>query len=80
MIRDHKRLIQFLHDLENNIGKYLDIIDNYFNSLKWKIEKHYFIEERPLFVSYNPNKPVKDYSYFSGLMDQHQEILNLLNS
>jgi hypothetical protein len=44
------------------------------------LEKHFFVEERAIFISYNPNKPSKQYKFFSDLMDQHTEILETIES
>jgi iron-sulfur cluster repair protein YtfE (RIC family) len=78
MIKDHNRLMEYLKDVENNIGRDFGFLSNSFNTFQWNLEKHFFVEERAIFTSYNPKNPAKDYNFISDLMDQHTEILELI--
>jgi len=80
MIEDHNRLMQYLKDVENNFGRGFGFLSESFNTFQWNLEKHFFVEERAIFASYNPNEPDKEYTYFSDLMDQHTEILEKIES
>ena len=80
MVRDHNRLTEYLKDVENNLGRNFGFLSNSFNTFQWNLEKHFFVEERAIFTSYNPDEPDKEYNYFSDLMDQHTEILDKIES
>jgi hypothetical protein len=72
--------MEFLKDVENNFGRDFGFLSNSFNNFQWNLEKHFFVEERAIFASYNPDEPDKEYSYFSDLIDQHTEIFNKIES
>ena len=76
MMKDHYRLMEYLSDVENNLGRDSTVLSNAFNRFQWNIEKHFFTEEKAIFISYNPDDPDKDYTNFSELMDQHTMILD----
>jgi iron-sulfur cluster repair protein YtfE (RIC family) len=80
MVKDHTRLFEYLKDVENNLGNEFGILSNSFNTFQWNLEKHFFVEERAIFTTYNPDEPDKKYNFFSDLMDQHEEILEKINS
>ena len=80
MLRDHNRLMEYLKDVENNLGHDFGFLSNSFNTFQWNLEKHFFVEEKAIFISYNPDEPDKEYTYFSELMDQHTEILGKIES
>ncbi len=80
MVKDHNRLMDYLKDVENNLGRGFGFLSNSFNIFQWNLEKHFFAEERAIFTSYNPDEPEKEYNYFSDLMDQHTEILETVES
>ncbi|KYK27792.1 hypothetical protein AYK20_02095 [Thermoplasmatales archaeon SG8-52-1] len=78
MVRDHNRLFEYLKDVENNLGSEFGYLSNSFNTFQWNLEKHFFVEERAIFISYKPDEPDKKYDFFSDLMDQHAEILGII--
>jgi len=80
MVKDHNRLMEYLKEVENNLGRGFGFLSNSFNTFQWNLEKHFFVEERAIFTSYNPDDPDKEYDYFSVLMDQHTEILEIVES
>jgi hypothetical protein len=80
MIKDHNRLMEYLKDIENNLASDFGFLSNSFNTFQWNLEKHFFVEEKAIFISYNPDEPDKDYKFFSDLMDQHTEILTIIES
>jgi len=80
MVKDHDRLMEYLKDVENNLGRDFGFLSNSFNTFQWNLEKHFFVEEKAIFISYNPDDPDKEYNYFSDLMGQHTEILEKIES
>jgi iron-sulfur cluster repair protein YtfE (RIC family) len=80
MVKDHNRLMEYLKDVENNLGRDFGFLSNSFNTFQWNLEKHFFVEERAIFISYNPRESVKEYSFFSDLRDQHADILDIIES
>ncbi len=80
MVKDHNRIMEYLKDVEKNIGRNFGFLSNSFNTFQWNLEKHFFIEERAIFAYYNPDYPNKDYNYFSDLMNQHTKILEKIES
>lgn len=80
MVKDHDRLMEYLKDVENNLGRDFGFLSQSFNTFHWNLEKHFFVEERAIFTSYNPDEPDREYNYFSDLMDQHTEILEKIES
>ncbi|MHA1969720.1 MAG: hemerythrin domain-containing protein [Candidatus Hodarchaeales archaeon] len=80
MVKDHNRLMEYLKDVENNLGRDFGFLSNSFNTFQWNLEKHFFVEERAIFISYNPRESVKEYSFFSDLRDQHTDILDIIES
>jgi hemerythrin superfamily protein len=80
MLKDHNRLIEYLKDVENNLGRDFGFLSHSFNTFQWNLEKHFFVEEKAIFMSYNPDKPNEEYNFFSDLMDQHIEILKKIES
>jgi len=91
MVKDHNRLMAYLKDVENNLGRDFVSLSKSFNTFQWNLEKHFFAEERAIFAASNPNESDIEYNYFSGLMDQqynyfsdlmgqHKEILKKIKS
>jgi iron-sulfur cluster repair protein YtfE (RIC family) len=80
MVKDHNRLMEYLKEVENNLGRGFGFLSQSFNTFQWNLEKHFFVEERAIFTSYNPDEPDKEYNYFSDLMDQHTEIFETIES
>ena len=91
MVKDHNRLMAYLKDVENNLGRDFVSLSDSFNTFQWNLEKHFFAEERAIFADSDPDESDKEYNYFSGLMDQqynyfsdlmgqHKEILKKIKS
>jgi len=80
MVKDHIRIMKYVNDVENNLGKDFGFLSESFNTFQWNLEKHFFVEERAIFASYKPEEPDKKYNYFSDLMNQHTEILKKIES
>lgn len=80
MIRDHQQILANLADVEQSINEDFNLMKNSFHRFQWNLEKHFFVEERAIFLSYFPNESSEDYHYFSELMDQHEKIFETINT
>ncbi len=80
MVKDHHRILEYLKDVENNLGRDFGFISNSFNTFQWNLEKHFFVEERAIFLTYIPEDAAQEYDFFSDLMDQHTELLEKINT
>jgi len=80
MVKDHNRLMEYLKDVENNLGRDFGFLSNSFNTFQWNLEKHFFVEERAIFNS-NKLGPVNiRYEVFLDLSKQHTEIFEKIES
>jgi hypothetical protein len=75
MIKDHLKLMKYLKDVEKNFGRDFGFLSNSFNAFHWTLEKHFFVEERAIFTSYNPDYIDDNYNFFIDLSKQHTMIL-----
>jgi hemerythrin superfamily protein len=80
MVKDHHRILEYLKDVENNLGRDFGFISNSFNTFQWNLEKHFFVEERAIFLTYIPEDAAQEYDFFSDLMDQHTELLEKIKT
>lgn len=80
MVKDHNQLMQYLKNVENNLGNDFGFLSDSFNTFQWNLEKHFFIEERAIFIFYKPDEVERDFKFFSELMDQHSEIFEEIES
>jgi hemerythrin superfamily protein len=80
MVKDHKRLLKSLNDIENNIKDDYENLLESFNKFEWSIEKHFFVEERAIFSYYNPNKIEESHHLFKDITKQHTQILEHIES
>ena len=63
-----------IEKLLNEFGK-----DNsLFNKFKWELEKHLFIEEKAIFIFYNP-KDSEDFDTIPNLIQEHRKMEKLLS-
>ena len=80
MVKDHNRLMKYLKDVKNNIKSDYEVLLKSFNTFEWNLEKHFFVEERAIFTSYNPDYIDDGYQLFSDLSKQHTIILEKVES
>ena len=80
MIKDHIKLMKYLKDVENNFGRDFGFLSDSFNTFQWALEKHFFVEERAIFTSYNPDYVDDSYKFFLDLSKQHTLILEEIES
>jgi hemerythrin superfamily protein len=66
MATDHTRLLK--------------VLSKSFTIFQWNLEKHFFVEERAIFTTYNPENIDDGYQLFSDLSKQHTVILENVES
>ena len=78
MIKDHKKIINLINEIENK--EHFDI--DLFSRFKWQLEKHIFTEEKAIFTSYQVNRKDGDEESraFDQLSKEHTVILNLIDN
>ena len=80
MIRDHCKIEELINDLEKKSKIDFDSLSKSFNTFEWTLEKHIFIEEKAIFVSYKPLKVIEGFKMLPELTNQHNFILNTINN
>jgi hemerythrin superfamily protein len=80
MIQDHRRIMNKLTDIkknqEDNLGTFLEKL----NAFEWDLEKHFFVEERAIFTSYNATLIKEGQQLFDEISKQHTSILESVES
>lgn len=80
MLKDHLRLLSLLTRLERTDEKDVNLKYKKFETFKWEVEKHFFLEEKTIFSKFATKKEeVKTYNLYIELVKQHEKILNLLD-
>lgn len=76
MLKEHKRLIKFLDNLEKDLNDYEKTKKN-FNILKWNLQKHFFVEEKAIFDTFIKisGKETSDTFY---LLEDHVKIIEMM--
>lgn len=80
MVGDHRKIEKLLNELEDNAKIDYETMRKSFLKFEWNLEKHLFVEEKVIFLSYNPQDIVDGYKMLPVLTKQHNVILNTLNS
>jgi hemerythrin-like domain-containing protein len=78
MKRDHDKIVKLLNDLDNCIDLDKLILKKAFDTFKWELEKHLFIEEKVIFTSYEPKDFEVGYKMVHRLMHEHDIIYKQL--
>lgn len=80
MVKDHGKIIKLLNDFEKVIDQKQDLVSTMrvFDKFDWELEKHFFIEEKAIFTSYEPENVTTGYAMLPELIKEHNEILNNL--
>jgi hemerythrin-like domain-containing protein len=76
MIRDHGKLVKLLIDLEKSIIQDKKTMLKAFNNFVWELEKHFFTEEKAIFISYEPKDVTEGYTMVPRLINEHNEIFD----
>lgn len=80
MTKDHIKIIKYLDIVEKNLRKDPNTVMPSFHTFEWNLEKHFFVEERAIFTSYNPDFVDEGYALFLDLAKQHTILLEKLRS
>jgi hemerythrin-like domain-containing protein len=80
MISDHAILHRLFKEIEKNIEKDEKSLIIAIDEFEWKVKKHYFVEEKAIFTSYNPENSADGYSMVPKIVKQHEEILKKLKT
>jgi iron-sulfur cluster repair protein YtfE (RIC family) len=78
MIRDHAKLLDYLGTVEKNLREDPMTALPSLRTFEWNLEKHFFVEERAIFTSYNPEHVDEGYTLFLDLAKEHTKILEKL--
>jgi len=74
MIKDHKKIVEILDEVEKDGYQNFDA----FCRFKWHLEKHIFIEEKAIFIYYHKSGD-NEINKFEKLSNDHTVILDLLD-
>ncbi len=69
MVEHHGKLSNMLEEQDGSYEK--------FDRFKWELEKHLFMEEKAIFIYWDPDDP-KDKAVVPDLIDEHSKILKLM--
>ena len=75
MLTDHKKIVDYLNKVEE--GGHPDI--EAFLKFEWHLKKHIFIEEKAIFISYQPSDDSEEEKIFNKLSKEHTVIMDLLD-
>jgi hypothetical protein len=80
MVKDHARLFRLLSTVESYFDRDKDRLMETLKVFEWNLEKHFFVEERAIFTSYNPERVEEGYELFIDLAKQHTKILEKMKA
>ena len=75
MLTDHEKIVDYLNKVEE--GGHPDI--EAFLKFEWHLKKHIFIEEKAIFISYQPSDDSEEEKIFNKLSKEHTVIMDLLD-
>jgi hemerythrin superfamily protein len=75
MIKDHERITELLDNVEKNGHPEIEA----FYKFKWYLEKHIFVEEKAIFISYQPSDDSEEHKIFNRLSREHTALMDLLD-
>jgi hypothetical protein len=76
MAKEHARLDGFLEEVGNNLGDNAKAKEA-FNTFKWNMRKHFFVEEKGIFDYLVESDEEKSSNVFH-LVDDHEKIVELM--
>ena len=79
MVKDHLRLLKYSDNVEK-AERDDESLQRTFDLFEWNLEKHFFVEERAIFTSYNPDYIEDGHQLFTNLSKQHTSILEKVES
>ena len=75
MMKEHAVLSSLLNQVEDAIRNYFEKAQPLFNKFKWSLEKHFFVEEKAIFVLLDKVRGEMQISDIFDLMQEHGVIL-----
>lgn len=80
MIRDHGKIVKLLTDFEKSINLDKKTKMKAYYTFLWELEKHFFTEEKAIFISYEPEDKTRGYAMIPELIKEHNEIFKRLKT
>lgn len=77
MNKDHKKIKELLILFEDEANKNSEKTMEIFQRFKWNLEKHFFVEEKVIFNSYELESEEENED-ISRILNEHIQILNLM--
>jgi len=75
MLKDHERIVNYLNKVEADGHPDIEA----FLKFEWHLKKHIFIEEKAIFISYQPSDDPEEEKIFKKLSKEHTVIMDLLD-
>ena len=75
MLKDHEKIIDYLNKVEEDGHPDIEA----FLKFEWHLKKHIFIEEKAIFISYQPSDDPEEKEIFNKLSKEHTVIMDLLD-
>jgi len=80
MFEEHSTIKKILEYYEELVNSNLPKANEQFSKFKWVLEKHFFVEEKAIFVLLNKIRGEEQISDIFNLMQEHGSILELVNN
>jgi hemerythrin superfamily protein len=78
MLNDHALMHKLFIEIEKHIDRDINSLLKSIDEFSWKVEKHYFVEEKAIFTKYESEDKNEGYSMIPMVIKQHDEILKKL--
>ncbi len=75
MLKDHEKIVDYLNKVEEDGHPDIEA----FLKFEWHLKKHIFIEEKAIFISYQPSDDSEEEKIFNKLSKEHTVIMDLLD-
>ena len=75
MLKDHEKIVDYLNKVEEEGHPDIEA----FLKFEWHLKKHIFIEEKAIFISYQPSDDSEEEKIFNKLSKEHTVIIDLLD-
>ncbi|MCK5030433.1 MAG: hemerythrin domain-containing protein [Thermoplasmatales archaeon] len=75
MLKDHEKIVDYLNKVEESGHPDIEA----FLKFEWHLKKHIFIEEKAIFISYQPSDDSEEEKIFNKLSKEHTVIMDLLD-
>ena len=75
MLKDHEKIVDYLNKVEEEGHPDIEA----FLKFEWLLKKHIFIEEKAIFISYQPSDDYEEERTFNKLSKEHTVIIELVD-